>query len=173
MKMLKVLDAKGTVLVTDALNQIILQKLALSQRSITELSREINTPPLKLWRRMQQLLKANLVEVSGAKKIGNLEQKLYRATATRYVPGQFFEFKPNDPNLQAAFAIYVKIQNEMMAILSTFDDIQIDGDPTDFALYANLRAFIQVFEKTNTQANMREIKQILAEYDNGKSSLKS
>ena len=168
--MLKILDAKGTILVSDALNQIILQKLVMSPNSITELSRELNIPTLKVWRRMQKLMKAKLVEVSGVEKVGNLEKKLYRATALKYdVPQQFFEPKLDDPNLKAAFGIYAKIQNEMATILSSFDSkIPKEGDPTDFAIYAHLQAFVQALEETTTQANMREMKQLLANFDSGK-----
>jgi len=168
MKIVKILDAKGTILVSDALNQIILQKLAASQRSITELSRELNIPVLKLWRRMQQLMKAKLVEVSGAEKVGNLDKKLYRATALRFdIPQHFFEPKLTDPNIQAAFGIYVKIQNEMTAILSTFDDcMPKEGDPTDFAVYALMQAFVQIFEKSFTQEKIQEMKQNLENFYN-------
>lgn len=169
MKLVKILDAKGTVLVSDALNQIMLRKLVTSPRSITELAKELNISGLKIWRRMQRLMKAKLVEVSGVEKVGNLEKKLYRATALRYdVAPQFFEPKLNDPNVQAAFGLYTSIQKEMMAILSTFDDnIPKEGDPTDFAIYAHLQAFVQVFEKESTQANIRGIKQMLANYEKG------
>ncbi len=170
--MIKILDAKGTVLVSDALNQMILQKLVTSPHSITQLSRELNIPALKLWRRMQRLMKAKLVEVSGVEKVGNLEIKLYRATALKYdVPQQFFEPKFNDPTIRAVFGIYVKIQNEMNAILSTFDAyIPKEGDPTDFAIYAHMQAFVQVFEKSTTQGSIQEMKQMLANFDNKNST---
>ena len=166
MKMVKILDAKSTVLVSDALNQIVLQKLVASELSITELSRELNVPVLKLWRRIQRLMAAKLVEVSGAEKVGNLEKKLYRATALKYdLPIQFFEPKLNDSTLEAAFGIYAKIQNEINASLSTFDkDIPKEGDPTDFAIYAHMQAFVNVFERTTTQISIQEMKQMLAEF---------
>ena len=166
MKMVKVLDAEGTILVSDALNQIILQKLVTSPRSITELSRELHIPALKVWRRIQRLMKTKLVEVSGVEKIGNLEKKLYRATALRYdVPQQFFEPKLTDPNIQAAFGQYTKIQDEMITILSTFDNkIPEEGDPTDFAVYAVMQAFVEVFEKSTTQASIQEMKKMLARF---------
>jgi hypothetical protein len=63
-KLVKILDAQGTILVSDALKQLILQKLVASQRSITELSRELNVFASKICRRMQRLMKAKLVEVS-------------------------------------------------------------------------------------------------------------
>ena len=166
MKLVKILDAKGTVLISDALNQMILQKLVTSQYSITELSRSLNVPVLKLWRRMQQLMKAKLVEVSGMERVGNLEKKLYRAVALRYeIPQHFFEPKLNDPNIQEAFGVYAKIQNEMMTILSAFDDcMPKEGDPTDFAIYAQMQAFVQIFEKSSTQEKIQVMKLKLSNF---------
>ena len=131
MKMIKILDAKGMVLISDALNQMILEKLVKSQCSVTQLSRELNIPTLKIWRRIERLQKSRLVEVTSFNKIGNLEQKLYRATALRYeLPSQFSEPKLNNPNLMEAFKIYTKIQNEMMNALAAFDDkVPKEGDP--------------------------------------------
>jgi len=168
MKMIKFLDAKGTVLISDALNQIILQKLVTSQNSISSLSRELNIPALKIWRRMQQFMKAKLVEVSGVEKVGNLEKKLYRATALRFdLPRQVFEPKLNNHSIQAAFGTYVKIQNEIMRVWSTFDGkIPKEGDPTDFAINAFLQAFVQVFEKSTIKADMKKMKQTLADFEN-------
>jgi len=116
-------------------------------------------------------MKAKLVEVSGVEKVGNLEKKFYRATALKYdVPQQFFEPKPNNPSIKAAFGIYAEIQSEMNAVLSTFDDyIPKEGDPTDFAIYAHMQAFVQVFEKSTTQASIQEMKQMLENFDNKKS----
>jgi len=62
---------------------------------------------------MQRLLAANLVELSRTEKVGNIEKKLYRATATSYVPQKFLEFKPKDANLQEAFEIYSEIQKKI------------------------------------------------------------
>lgn len=168
MKMVKILDSKEIILVSDALNQIVLQKLVTAPYSVAELSRELNIPVLKIWRRMQGLMKAKLVEVSGVEKVGNLEKKFYRATALRYdLAQQFFEPKLNDPNLRAALGIYAKIQNEMNAALSTFDNcIPKEGDLNDFAIYALMQAFVQVFEKPTTHKSMQEIKQMLANFDN-------
>ena len=171
MKMVKILDAKGMALVSDALNQMILQKLAARPNSVTGLSRELNIPALKVWRRIQRLMKAKLVNVSRIEKVGNLEKKLYRATALRYdVSPQFFGPKLNDLNVQAAFELYIKVQNEEMAYLSSFDnDIPEEEDPTDFAVYALMQAFVQMFEKETTQARVGEIKQLLSNYENKKS----
>lgn len=166
MKMLKVVGAKEVALISDLLNQLIVQKLSVSQYSVADLSIELNIPALKVWRRMQRLLKAKLVEVSDVRKIGNLEQKLYRATAIRYAPPEFLEFKPNDPNIQAAYQIFAKIQNEMTTFLSTSGDIPKEVNPIDFALYVNMQSFIQLFEMTNTRENVQKIKQMLENYEN-------
>jgi hypothetical protein len=166
MKMVKTLDAKGMALASDALNQIVLQKLVARPYSVSELSRELSIPALKLWRRIQRLSKAKLVEVTGAEKVGNLEKKLYRATALRYdVTPQFFKPKLNNPNLKAAFELYINIQKEVTKILSTFDnDIPKQGDPTDFAIYAHLQTFVQSFEKQSIQTNICQIKKMLANF---------
>jgi hypothetical protein len=172
MKMVKILDSQGTILVIDPLNQLILQKLVVSSRSVTELSSELNIPALKIWRRMQRLAKAKLVEVSGVEKVGNLDKKLYRATALRYdVPQQFFAPKPADPNLQAAFQKYAAIQYETIAILSKFDaDIPKEGDPTDFAIYAIMQAYLETIEKPSTQISIQEMKQKLTNFERAKLS---
>ena len=47
----------------------------------------------------------------------------------------------------------------------TFDkDIPKEGDPTDFAIYAHIQAFVNVFERTTTQRSIQEMKQMLAEF---------
>lgn len=168
MKMLKILDAKGIILISDALNQLIIQKLVTSQYSITELARELNISPLKLWRRMQRLTAAKLVEVSGVVKVGNLEKKLYRATSLKYdVPQAFVMPKLTDSNLKAALGLYSEIQSEMTIILSKFDDkIPKKGDPTDFTIYAFMQAFVQVFDKSTTQGSIQEMKKMLSNFAN-------
>jgi hypothetical protein len=56
------------------------------------------------------------VELSKREKVGNIEKKLYRATATGFVPQNYFDFKPKDAHLHAAFGIYSEIlKNTMMA----------------------------------------------------------
>jgi predicted transcriptional regulator len=169
MKMVKILDSQGTILVTDPLNQLILQKLVVSPHSVTELSRELDIPALKIWRRMQRLAKTQLVEVSGVEKVGNLDKKLYRATALRYdVPQQFSTPKLADPNLQAAFLEYAAIQNETMAILSKFDAAIPENDPTDFAIYALMQAYVEISEKPSTRESIQEMKQKLTNFEREK-----
>ena len=94
---MKMLDQEGTNLLSGPTNQTILRELVTSERSISELAAQFNLPTLNLWRRMQKLLKANMVELTRTQKVGNLEKKLYRATATWFAPQQYFTFTPKDP----------------------------------------------------------------------------
>ncbi len=170
MKLVKFLDQKGTVLVSDPLNQTILKNLVMSEYSISELAVKLNMPTLKLWRRMQKLVKANFVELSSTEKVGNLEKKLYRATATGYIPqSQFLEFKPKDANLQEAFELYSDIQNKMMAIVSGFGDVPKDAYPIDYALFASMYAFAQVFKTPDIQIKIDELEKKLRAYHKGRS----
>ncbi len=74
MKLVKFLDQKGTILVLDPLNQTLLKNLVVSEASISELAAKLNLPTLKLWRRMQKLLKANLIEIVRTEKVGNIKK---------------------------------------------------------------------------------------------------
>jgi hypothetical protein len=168
MKLVKLLDQEGNTLVSDPTNQIILRNLVTAEHSTSELAATLNLPTLKVWRRMQKLSKANLVEVCRIEKVGNIERKLYRATATWYAPQQFFDFKPKDPSLKAAFEIYSDIQKSMMAKISALGDIPKDVDPIDFSLYANMQAFAQVCGKPRIQNKIEELSQKLAAYRAGK-----
>jgi DNA-binding transcriptional regulator GbsR (MarR family) len=164
MKTVKLLDQEGTALINDPANVVILQKLVVAEHSISELATELNQPTLKMWRRMQKLIKTNLVELVQTKKVGNLEKKMYRATATYYTPHQYFNPKPKDPNLQEALNIYSDIQKEMMTALLTLGDVPKEADPTDFSLFANMQVFVQTCSKSTTQAKIAELKQKLDKF---------
>jgi hypothetical protein len=67
--------------------------------------------------------------------------------------------------LEAAFEIYAKIQNDMNEILVEFDDkIPTEGDPTDFAIYALMEAFVQTFDNATTKQSVCEMKEKLANF---------
>ncbi len=165
MKLVKALDQKSTTLLSDPINQIIVKNLVRNEQSISQLATQLDLPTLKLWRRMQKLLKANVVELSRTEKVGNIERKLYRATATRYVPQQPFNFKPKDANLQAALKIYMELQNNLMAKFSAFGEIPEDVDPVDFAVFASMKAFTQVYNEPETPAKLDELSRKLSIFD--------
>ena len=164
MKLLRVLDAPSTTLVYDLHNQMILKELVESERSVTELAGKLNIPMVTLWKRMQKLLAANLVELSSIKKSGNLEKKLYRATSARFVPAQLLSFKPKDRHLTEASEIYSQIQNMGMKLLTQTYEIPKDADPSDYALYGNLLAFVQVSKMPEFERRVAELEKKLSAY---------
>jgi hypothetical protein len=164
MKVIKVLDAKSTSLVSDPLNQLILKNLVMTEYSVSELAKEVNVPTLKLWRRMQKLLKAEMVELTRTIKTGNLEKKMYRATATWFAPHQYFNFNPKDQALKAAFEIYSDIQKDLLTAIAPFTEIPKNVDPVDFSLFANMQAFVKVCEKSSTQTKITKLRKELSQY---------
>jgi hypothetical protein len=164
MKLVKVLDQEGNTLVSDPFNQAILKELVTKEQSVSDIAEKLQMPTLKLWRRMQKLQKAQLVELVATQKVGNLEKKLYRSTATWFVPQQYFNFQPKDPNLKAAFEIYSDIQKHLMYEMSTFGEVPPTADPIDYATYANIYAFAQVCGKPETQAKIAELQKMLEKF---------
>jgi hypothetical protein len=164
MKIVKFLDQKNTTLVIDPLNQTILKNLVTKELSISELAAKMNMPTLKLWRRIQKLSKANLVILTRTEKVGNIEKKMYRATATRYVPQNFFDLKPKDTNLKAAFDIYSDIQKDMWTKVSDLGDVPANADPTDYALFASMQSFAEVCTEATTQAKLVELVKELSKF---------
>ena len=167
MKTLRILNERETVIVTDTLNQLMLKELVDSEYSVTELSRKLNVPVLKLWRRMQKLLSAGMIELSSTIKVGNVEKKLYRATAARFASAQLFEFKPKDPRLLEAFEIYSDLNKEVMASYLKFGEIPKDVDPIDFGLYATMLAFTEVLGRPGAMGRISELSSKLDEYGRG------
>jgi len=164
MKLLKVLDAPATALLNDLRNQTILKELVESECSVTELAGRLNIPMVTLWKKMQKLLAADLVEVAGVKRSGNLERKLYRATAARYVPAQLMNIKPKDPALLEASEIYSQIQAMGMKLLTQTYEVPKSTNPSDYAIYANLMAFVQVSRKPDFGRKIAELEEKLSEY---------
>jgi predicted ArsR family transcriptional regulator len=164
MKVVKVLNQEATTLVYDPLNQAILTKLVASEGAVSDLAGELNQPTLKVWRRMQKLIKANLVELVRTKKVGNTEKKLYRSSATWFVPYQYFNLKPKDANLQRAFEVYSDIQKDMMATLLASGDVPQEAEPTDFSLFMHMQAFVEACEKPATQKKISDLEEALVQF---------
>ena len=157
------LNERETVLVSDLLSRSMLNELVTSERSASELARKLDVPTLKVWRRMQKLLGEGIVELSGTRKSGNLEIKLYRATAASFVPAQLLTFKPKDGRLSEAFEIFSEIQKSIMVLYSS-SEIPKNADPFDFALYANMRAFVNICGGPDAQEKISELERKLSEY---------
>jgi len=164
MKLMKVLGQEGANLVADPTNQIILRELVTAPHSISELAAQLKLPTLNIWRRMQKLKKANIVEVTEIQKVGNLEKKLYRSTATWFTPQQYFNFSAKDTNLKQAFEIYSDIQKSMMAKTLTFGDVPKDADPIDYSLYVNMQVFAEICGRPETQTKITKLEEALAKF---------
>jgi DNA-binding Lrp family transcriptional regulator len=165
MKLMKVLDREGANLALDPTNLVILRELVTAEHSASELAQKLNLPTLNIWRRMQKLQKAKLIEHTGTQKVGNIDKKLYRATATWFTPQQYFNFTPKDASLREAFEIYNSIQNRMMAKAATYGDIPKDADPVDFSFFVNMLVFADVCGKPEVQAKIVALREKLAKFN--------
>ncbi len=165
MKLIKVLDKDGANLVSDVTNQTILCELVTAEHSVSDLAEKLNLPTLNIWRRMQKMQKAKLIELTGSQKVGNLEKKLYRSTATYFAPQQYLNFTPKNPNLNEAFEIYNEIQRKMMTQSAAYGDIPKDADPIDYAFFVNMLVFAEVCGKPEVQAKIVELKEKLSKFN--------
>ena len=167
MKLIRMLDADETVLVSEVKNQLVLKELVYSEYSVRELAKRVRIPEVTLWKHLQKLLAANLVEVSQVKKVGNLEKKLYRATAANFIPAQFMNPRPKDPRLLGAFESYSQIQQMIMAVQARSFEIPVDVNPVDYAFYMGLKAFVEVNKNPEFHRRVAELEVKLSEYGPG------
>jgi DNA-binding Lrp family transcriptional regulator len=165
MKLMKLLDQEGSHLVSDTTNQIILRELVTAQQAVSDIAKKLDLPTLNVWRRMQKLEKAKLIELTGTQKAGNLEKKLYRSTAAFFTPQQYFNFTPKDASLTEAFEIYNSIQHKMLSKAAAFGDIPKAADPIDYSFFINMLVFADVCGKPEVQAKIVELKEKLAQFN--------
>ncbi|MGI0091911.1 MAG: hypothetical protein ACREBS_09395 [Nitrososphaerales archaeon] len=165
MKRLMMLDQKGSLLLSDALNQRILRELVLSPYSTTELSRKLGMPQVKIWRRVSKLLEAQVIKQCKLDHIGNLEKKVYRATAMKYLPVQFLDFEPKSKSLKEAYKTYVEIQQEIMKDIAVSNDIPESEkmDPIDYGVYADLKSFCRILLSPRTRTKIQRLQKQLAD----------
>jgi hypothetical protein len=165
MKIVKPLDQKTTPIVMDPINQVILKELVTQELAISDLSAKLNIPTLTIWRRIQKLLKYELIEQTNTQKVGNIEKKLYRAVAAWYPPQEAFTFKPRNPTLKEAYEIYQNIQTRMMTVMGTYNEIPKKADPIDYALFINMQVFADVCGKSEVQTKIVKLKETLAKFN--------
>lgn len=165
MKLIKFLDQEGQNLISDATNLTILRELVTAEYSPSELAQKLNLPTLNIWRHMQKLEKAHLIELTATQKVGNLEKKRYRSTATYFAPNQYFNFTPKDPSLTDAFAIYSHIQSKMIAKAAAYGDVPKNADPIDFSFFVNMLVFADVCGEPDVQAKIVELKRKLEKFN--------
>src|SRR5271166_1932299 len=157
------MDEKGSILLSDVLNQRIIRELVLSPYSTTELSRKLGVPPVKMWRRVSKLLEARLIEQTELEYIGNLEKKVYRATAMKFLPREFLHFEPKSKSLKEAFKLYAEIQQEFMRDISVSNEIPKSMEPIEYGVYADLKGFCQSVLNPRIQAKIQRLEKQLSE----------
>lgn len=165
MKLIKVLDQEGANLTSDPTNQTILRELVTAEQAVSDIAKKLDLPTLNVWRRMQKLEKAKLIELTGTQKVGNLEKKLYRSTATVFTPQQYFNFTPKDASLTEAFEIYNSIQHKMLSKAAAFGDIPKNADPVDYSFFINMLVFADVCGKPEVQAKIVELREKLSKFN--------
>ena len=167
MKVVRLLNQDETKLLSDLLNQRIIRELVLSERSITDLANRLDTPTLKVWRRMQKLEELGLIELSRTQKSGNIETKKYRASATGFVPQQFLDFKPKDDRLRQAFATYSQIHAAVTDLISSANEIPAETDPVDYSFYASMKSFAEVLTRPENQEKLTRLQKQLSDFKVG------
>jgi DNA-binding Lrp family transcriptional regulator len=120
------------------------RELVFSECAIAELSRKLSMPPLKIWRRIQKLVEAKIVESQGSRMRNTREEGLSRE-GHQLRPRTVSRPKTNNERLGKAFKTFLEVQRELMNRLSAFSDIPKGENPTDYAICASAKSFCQLF----------------------------
>lgn len=165
MKRVMILDQAGSLLLSDVLNQRIVRHLVISPYSSSELSRKIGVSAVKTWRRISKLLGAKIVEQCEVERIGNLEKKIYRATALRFIPAEFLNFEPKNKELRDAYKIYSEITNESLKRTLSSNEIpeSMAFDAVDYGVYTDLKNFCRNLLDPKTQSILKRLENKLSE----------
>lgn len=158
-----VVDGSASVLLQDPLNQRIIRQLVASELSVRKVSKMLDQPPLKVWRRIQSLRARGLVEESRVVHVRNLEVKMYRATAARYVLRGSMDYEPKGETLKQAYGLFSSIQSEIMGVLRGYDPIPSDADPIDFCVATDLYAYAKLLTREDVQRKLKSMLRLLEE----------
>ena len=120
---------------------------------------------MKTWRRITKLLEAKIVEQCEVKLVGNMEKKIYRATALRYFPAEYLNFEPKNKELKDAYKLYSEITNE--SLKRTLSANEIPGsmafDVVDYGVYTDLRNFCRAMLDPKIQSVLKRLENKLSE----------
>jgi DNA-binding Lrp family transcriptional regulator len=165
MKRLMMLDQRGTILLSDILNQRIIKELVLYPLSSTDLSRRLGMPQVKVWRRITKLVEAGIVEQRRLEHTRNFEKKFFRASALRYVPFQQLDFEPKGRLLKDAYKTYLELQQESIRNTMASNEIPKDAEnnPVEYGVYADLSEFCRIMLDPKTQPRLERLQQQLVE----------
>ncbi|MEM3186650.1 MAG: winged helix-turn-helix domain-containing protein [Conexivisphaerales archaeon] len=159
MKKVLLLDESASRLLYDPLNLKIVRILLQREMSTSELSRKIQAPVVRVWRRLGKLKEAGIIEVRKVVKVGNLEKKIWGASALRYVPSDLFAINLSDPRLKAAYELFLELQKKLA---EQQNSLQINNvrnkSPLDLFIFTDLLAFVNVMEMSDTAYILKRIK---------------
>ena len=99
-------------------------------------------------------------------RMGNLEKKVYRATALKYLPQQLLDFEPKSKPLREACKTYAEIQKQSMKDTAVSNEIPLqlaEIDPVDYGVYLDLKGFYRIMLDPRTIARMQRLEKQLAE----------
>ncbi|MDG6909376.1 MAG: helix-turn-helix transcriptional regulator [Nitrososphaerota archaeon] len=162
MKRLHVLEAEDAGLLDDSLNARVVRELVFADRSVAELSKKLDVPMVKMWRRIAKLTRAGVIEQTGSKRIRNLESKVYRARAPKYVSKRALDLEPRGKAVREAYALYSDIQQDISKALSRFEEVPERLDPADFAAFADMHAFCRVLLHPDTRQKLLVLREKLS-----------
>ncbi|MCL4343481.1 MAG: winged helix-turn-helix domain-containing protein [Thaumarchaeota archaeon] len=166
MKKIMMLDDKRHKLLLDPINQSILKELVFNEYSVTDLSRKLKLPTVKLWRRIVKLSESGIIELVKSENVKNMQKKFYRAAALSYQPAKPMSFEPKDQTLKEALKLYVEIQQAIIANIMSPNEVPASvKNIVDYSIYNTLDSFCRVMLDKSTLEKMRQIK-----YDLEKSS---
>lgn len=170
MKMVMLLDEAATRLLYDPLNLKLVRLLLQDEMSISELSRKLNVPVVRVWRRLEKLRKHGIVEIRKIINIRNIQKRLYGASAMRYVPSEIFTIMPSDPNLKNAYLLFLEIQKKLLDEQNKVEP-GVKINPFDSYFYTDLKAFVSVMNTEETEMLLKKIELLLEEFKRTKTKL--
>ncbi len=163
MKRVLVLDEKGSRLLYDPFNLKILRILIQSEMSATELSRKLGIPVVKAWRRLAKMEKQGIVELRRVVKVGNVEKRIYGASALRYIPAEILSILPSDPDLKKAYLLFLEIQRKLLERQNTVE-MSAKKNLLDFYICSDLLGFVETMQSEETLKKLKEVRYYLEEY---------
>jgi len=163
MKRVLVLDEKGSRLLYDPFNLKILRILIQSEMSATELSRKLGIPVVKAWRRLARMEKQGIVELRRVVKVGNLEKRIYGASALRYIPAEILSIFTSDPDLKKAYLLFLEIQRKLLERQNTVE-MSAKKNLLDFYICSDLLGFVETMQSEETLKKLKEVRYYLEEY---------
>lgn len=171
MKRIMVVDGRTSAILQDPLNQRILRQLVASELSVKKISRILDEPSLKIWRRIRSLKGKGLVEEAGVLRVRNLDVKLYRATAARYISRDSLDYEPEEVTLKQAYALFRAIQSEILDVLYRYDPVPANVNPIDFCVATDLYAYAKVMTREDTQRKLSAMLSLLEKSVNARELL--